>query len=126
MKIAIFLLSTAAFACQAWAGEATPNLPPAEAVARVLREAPSIRAAAAQLRVEEANRSRLEAGPHEWALRLGGQKLRTLPANAAEQSFNEWNAALERPIRLPGKGALDNEIGAAGVRSEERRVGKEC
>lgn len=123
MKIAIFLLSTAAFGCQAWAGEATPNLPPAEAVARVLREAPSIRAAAAQLRVEEANRSRLEAGPHEWALRLGGQKLRTLPANAAEQSFNEWNAALERPIRLPGKGALDAEIGAAGVAVAETGLG---
>ncbi len=114
MKIALFLLSTAIFA-SAQAAEPMPNLPSEAVVVRVLRESPAIQAAAAQVRAEEANRRRLEAGPHEWSVRLGSQQRKTLPANASEQSFNEWNAAIERPLRLPGKGALDTELGTAGV-----------
>ena len=114
MKLAFFLLSTAIFA-SAQAATPTPDLPSPEIVARILRETPAIQAAAAQLRSEEANRRRLEAGPHEWSVRLGSQQRKTLPANATEQNFNEWNAAVERPLRLPGKGALDSEIGVAGV-----------
>ena len=113
MKITLFLLSTAAIT--AWAAEPTPGLPPAEIVARVLRNSPAVQAAASQIRVEESNRSRLEAGPHEWNLRLGGQQRRYQPATGAEGQFNEWNAAIERPLRLPGKSALDAELGASGV-----------
>lgn len=114
MKIALFLLSTAVVG-HALAGEPTPDLPSAEIVARVLREAPAIRAAGAQVRAEEANRQRLEAGSHEWNLRLGGQQRKVLPGNGADERYGEWNAALERALRLPGKAALDADIGAAGV-----------
>lgn len=93
----------------------TALLPPETAVARILRTHPGIRAAAAHLTAEEAQRRRLDSGPHEWSLKFAGQQRRTLPANAADQHFNEWNAALERPMRLPGKAALDRELGNAGV-----------
>ncbi|HMW53584.1 MAG TPA: hypothetical protein PKD33_15965, partial [Rhodocyclaceae bacterium] len=101
------------------AGAAAPAdtaiLPPDAAVARVLRAQPAIQAAVSQIRAEEATRRRLEAGPYEWALRLGGQqRLTRLPATP-EERFTEWNAALERPLRLPGKAAADAETGAAGV-----------
>lgn len=112
------LLATLLIA-QAPAGAAasadTAILPPDAAVARVLQAQPAIQAAVSQIRAEEAARRRLEAGPYEWALRLGGQqRLTRLPATP-EERFTEWNAALERPLRLPGKAAADAETGAAGV-----------
>lgn len=103
--------------------EPTPDLPPAEVVARVLRGNPGIQAAASQIRVEEANRTRLEAGSYEWSVRLGAQQRRVSPATASDDHFNEWNAALERPLRLPGKAGLDAELGAAGVSLAETAYG---
>lgn len=97
------------------AAESTPNLPPAEIVARILGANPSVQAAGSQVRAEEANRRRLEAGHYEWSLRLGGQQRKVTPASGLNERYNEWNAAVERPLRLPGKAALDAQIGAAGV-----------
>lgn len=106
-----------------FAGEATPNLPPSEIVARVLLANPSVQAASGQIRVEEANRDRLEAGQYEWNVRLGAQQRRFAPATGPDERFNEWNAAIERPLRLPGKGSLDSELGAAGVALAETAHG---
>lgn len=97
------------------AAEPTPNLPPAEIVARVLTANPTVQAAGSQVRAEEANRTRLESGPYEWNLKFGGQQRKVIPSNGTNERYNEWNAAIERPLRLPGKGALDAQIGAAGV-----------
>jgi outer membrane protein TolC len=102
---------------------ATPNLPPAEIVIRVLRANPLVQAAGSNLQAEEANRSRLEAGQYEWSVRLGGQQRKTNPNNNPNERFSEWNAALERPLRLPGKAALDAELGAAGVALAETAQG---
>lgn len=102
---------------------ATPNLPPAEIVIRVLRANPLVQAAGSNLQAEEANRSRLEAGQYEWNVRLGGQQRKTNPNNNPNERFSEWNAALERPLRLPGKAALDAELGAAGVALAETAQG---
>ena len=101
----------------------TPDLPPTEVVARVLRGNPGVQAAASQIRVEEANRTRLEAGAYEWSVRLGAQQRRVSPVAASSDRFNEWNAALERPFRLPGKAGLDAELGAAGVSLAETAYG---
>ena len=110
--IALLLLTLSAGVL---AEESLPNLPPSDVVARVLRANPGVQAAGSQLQAEEANRSRLEAGPYEWSIRLGGQQRKSEPLGAPGERFNEWNAALERPLRLAGKAALDAEIGAAGV-----------
>lgn len=99
----------------AMAGETFPNLPPSEVVGRVLTTHPGVQAAGSQVRVEEANRTRLEAGHYEWNVRLGGQQRRTTPASGPNESYTEWNAAIERPLRLPGKASLDAKLGAAGV-----------
>ena len=107
----------------ALAAAPAPDLPPDEVVARVLRGNPGVQAATSQIRVEEANRSRLEAGSYEWNVRLGGQQRRVRPASAGDEQFNEWNAAIERPLRLPGKGALDAELGAGGVALAETAYG---
>jgi len=107
----------------AQAAEPTPNLPPAEIVSRVLRANPSVQAAGSHLQAEEANRSRLQAGQYEWNVRLGGQQRKTNPGTGPNERFTEWNAALERPLRLPGKAALDAELGAAGVALAETAHG---
>ncbi len=99
----------------AQADETMPLLPPGEVVAKVLRTMPGVLASDSIVGAEEANRRRLEAGDHEWSLRLGGQRRRSNPPATQEENFGEWNAALERPLRLPGKATDDAELGAAGV-----------
>ena len=122
MKILVFILCTAASLAAA-AEEATPALPPADAVVRVLLANPSVQAANSQLRAEEANRDRLEAGPHEWSVRLGGQQRRVTPSSSANERFNEWNAALERPLRLPNKANTDSALGESGIALAETARG---
>ncbi len=117
-KLILLLLTTlgqSAFALETTSQELTPNLPPADIVAQVLRANANVQAAGANVRAEEANRSRMEAGHYEWNLRLGGQQRKVNPATGPDERYNEWNAALERPLRLPGKGTLDSRLGAAGV-----------
>lgn len=104
--LALWLVSTAAAAD--W-----PGLPPDETVRRMFDERPETRAAASELAVGSAQRERLLAGPYEWTLRLGGQQRRSAPPEAERQRFGEWNSALERPFRLPGKAGLDGELGDA-------------
>ena len=126
MKSTLFILLVG-IASQTLAAELPPEtlsgLPPTDIVARVLREHPDVQAAAGQIRVEDAHRQRLEAGSHEWNIRLGGQQRRSRSSSNPEEHFNEWNAALERPLRLPGKAALDGRLGAAGVALAETAYG---
>lgn len=103
----------------AWAAD-YPDLPPAAQVTQALRAHPVVRAAAAGVRVEEANRDRLDAGPHEFALRLATQQRRDRPA---EQRYRDHEIGIERAIRLPGKAALDAGIGAAGVAEAQFALG---
>lgn len=105
------------------ATETLPNLPPTTAVIQVLRAQPLVQAADSQIQVETANRKRLEAGNHEWSLRLGGQQRKATPNGSPNERFTEWNAALESPLRLPGKAALDAEIGNLGVSLAETAHG---
>lgn len=94
-------------------------LPPEAAVSATLRNHPRIREADAFIAGETAQRAALIAGPHEWTVRFGGQQRRSDEPGLPEQHYREWNVALERPLRLFGKGELDAAIGAAGVASAE-------
>lgn len=118
LAIAILAPAGAAFAA-----EPLPWLPAAPLVEKFLRAAPSVLATGSLLQAEEANRVRLEAGEYEWNLRLGGQQRRSNPPGAVEERFREWNAAIERPLRLPGKAGADAALGAAGVAIAESAHG---
>jgi outer membrane protein TolC len=90
---------------------AEPGLPPEEAVASALLDHPSVVAAHARL---EAARARAEAtakGAHEFTVQ-GSYVRRDVNGGAA---FDEFDAQLSRPIRLPGKARLDREIGTQGT-----------
>jgi outer membrane protein TolC len=90
-----------------------PDLPPAAIVDKVFDQYPPVLAAKSGIRLEQANRQRLEAGPHETTLRLMGQQrdVRTSPS----QLYNEWGVGVERAFRLPGKSSLDAQLGEQGV-----------
>jgi len=95
------------------AADADPSdLPPAAQIEQALHGHPMVRAAEAGVRAEEAQRARLEAGPHEFALTLSGQRRRDDPVG---RTYREHEVGVERAIRLPGKAALDAELGAVGV-----------
>ncbi len=100
-----------------WAAPA--DLPDARSVLAALDNHPQVRAAEARLRAAQAEHGRLRAGSHEFGLRLNVQRR----AVNAGPDHHEWEAAIERGLRLPGKGRLDERIGALGVEEAEARVG---
>ncbi|MDT3736447.1 MAG: TolC family protein [Denitratisoma sp.] len=97
----------------------TPDLPPRAVVASVLAGHPDVLAAKSGVRYEESNRSRLEAGEHEFSVSVGSARRRT----DTSRSLNEWDVAVERPIRLPGKARLDGELGELGVAQAQSSLG---
>lgn len=111
------VIFSAQSACAAEDAFAYPSdLPPLDQALTAIRQAPMAQAAYAMIDAENANRDRLEAGPHEWGIRVESQRRRVDAAPASSpQRYGEWRAALERPLRLPGKAAIDTEIGAQGV-----------
>lgn len=90
-----------------------PDLPPLQMVVKSMAINPTVLGAQAGIKAEQANQSRLEAGSYEYSVKLGAQQ-RSVYTNPS-QRFNEWDVALERPIRLPGKAAIDSELGKQGV-----------
>ncbi len=90
-----------------------PDLPAGDAVDKALGQYLPVLTARSGIRLEQANSRRLQAGPHETALRLSGQQrdVRTAPS----QQFNEWGVGVERAFRLPGKSALDSQIGEQDI-----------
>jgi hypothetical protein len=89
-----------------------PDLPPLPMVVQAMESYPAVLAAKSGIKVEEANRSRLEAGSYEYNVRLGSQR-RT--ETALNQRYKEWEMNVERPFRLPGKASLDEALGKQGV-----------
>lgn len=66
---------------------------------------------------QEAEGRRLQAGPHEWNLGLTRQQRRIQtpdPVTGATR-YNEWDASLQRGIRLPGKAQTDEALAHAGI-----------
>ncbi len=90
---------------------ADPGLPPVDAVTQALDEHPSVTAARARLEAACARADGLRKGPHEFTVQ-GSYTRRDVNGGAA---FDEYDAQLSRPIRLPGKARLDREIGLYGT-----------
>ncbi|MBS1191911.1 MAG: outer rane efflux protein [Rhodocyclaceae bacterium] len=97
-----------------------PDLPPAPAVEKALRAHPAVRAAQAGVAVGQARRDEIAAGPHEFNVRLEGQRRREVPVDT-----NYWEHAvgIERPLRLPGKAAKDEALGEATLEQSHNAYG---
>lgn len=99
---------------------AYPDLPPPSQVESALGSNVNVMTAETGVKVEQANQRRWEAGSHEFSMRLGTARRQVVNA---EQRLREWDVALERPVRLPGKSGIDADIGAAGVQRAEFALG---
>lgn len=98
-----------------------PDLPSAQTVDKVFSQYPPVLVAKSGIRLEQANRQRLDAGPHETTLRLTGQQrdVRTSPS----EQFNEWEVGIERAFRMPGKSTLDSQLGEQGIAQAQLAYG---
>lgn len=90
---------------------AESGLPPAETVQRALDEHPSVIAAHARLEAAQARADALRKGSAEFTVQ-GSYTRRDVIGGS---QFDEYDAQLSRPFRLPGKARLDREIGLYGT-----------
>lgn len=109
------LLSTAVHAAPE-----VPGLLPTSVARPLLEHDPSVSAARALLEAARLEAGILERSPYEWTVRLSSQR-RSLETGPR---YNEWNATIEKPWRLPAKAAADGNLGQANVAEAEARLGE--
>lgn len=96
-----------------------PGLPPSDRAVGVLSQQPRVLEAQAMLDAAKSKAAALKAGSHEWTARAGLQNRSV--KNGTDS--REWETALERAIRLPGKARLDGSLGQSLVQQSEFAVG---
>lgn len=94
------------------------DLPPVERVNEALDNHPTVKAASARVEAARAREGMLRKGSHEATI-AGSYIRRTVER---EGGYNEFDATLSRPFRLPGKTALDRKSGALGVEVAENQM----
>ncbi|RZI40087.1 TolC family protein [Herbaspirillum sp. HC18] len=97
-----------------------PGLLPTPIARALLEQDPRVAAARAGLEVARHDAAILDQSPHEWTAKVAGQR-RALESGPR---YREWNAGIERTIRLPGKAAADRDLGKATVEESEARYGE--
>lgn len=91
---------------------------PDAAVLEAIETHPRTRAADARVEAARQHAGALRAGPHEFSL-SGDYGRRSVQG---EGDFNEYSVMVERPVRLPGKGALDRKSGELGIAAAQLRA----
>lgn len=100
--------------------EQFPDLPHEAQVAAALAGDPGVQAALSGVDFERAQSRALSAGSYEFTLRADAARRRV---NDPHDTYGEWSMALERPVRLPGKAALDRQLGSQGVKVAQAGAG---
>lgn len=93
------------------------DLPPGDAVARWLKTDPTVQEAGFGQSIAGHEAGMLRASPNEWTLRATGQRREYETGTRSR----EWNAGVERTVRLPGKRVLDKRLGESGIAVAEAR-----
>lgn len=115
MAKSLFLMVALCAGTAAWAGD---GLPDPAMVAEALDQHPLVAAARARVAAAEADGRAIAKGTHEFTL-TGSVNRRTVDR---EGQFTEYDALLTRPVRLPGKAALDRDIAAHGLDAARNRA----
>jgi outer membrane protein TolC len=97
---------------------AEPGLPPDAAVAEALDNHPTVVAARARVGAARADAQGLAAGSQEVTAQGTIQRRDVRGVGMVP----EYDLQFTRPIRLPGKGALDRRAGAAGIVAADNRA----
>lgn len=120
LSIALLTASGAVLAAEA---VNPPGLLPTQIARPLLERDPAVASVRAGLNVASQEADILDKSPYEWTTKLSGQRRATsYPGNSA--NYNEWNAGIERTIRLHGKAAADRRIGGATVEEARARYGE--
>lgn len=120
MKLLSSLLVTL-FVTPALAGEMNyPDLPPHAQVDAALDNHINVLTAATGIKIEQVNQRKWNSGNYEFSLRAGTSQRKIATPG---QSLNEWDVAIERPLRLPNKMLIDGDIGEEGVNRAEQALG---
>lgn len=93
------------------------DLPSRDAVARWLAADPTAREADIGRTTASHEAGMLRASPNEWTVTATGQRRHY----DLGQTSREWNAGLERTVRMPGKRALDTRLGEGTIAIAEAR-----
>lgn len=120
MKTHLLLISLCSLAFSAQAAPDAPGLLPTQIARPLLEQDPSVSAARANLEAARLEAGLLDGSPYEWHAKLASQR-RTLQEGPASQ---EWNAGIERALRLPGKAQADRNIGKATIEEAQARYGE--
>ncbi len=99
-----------------------PDLPPHQQVDVALDSHVNVLNAHSQLQIEKVTQRRRESGEHEFTVRGGAYKDHLIDASG-NNSYRDWEVAIERPFRLPNKMLIDSEIGAEAVARGENGLG---
>jgi outer membrane protein TolC len=100
------------------ASEASPpDLPSRDAVANWLAADPAAREAEIGRSTASHEAGMLRASPNEWTVKATGQR-REYDMGGTSR---EWDAGIERTVRLPGKRALDTRLGEGTIAIAEAR-----
>jgi outer membrane protein TolC len=97
---------------------AEPGLPPEAAVMEALDTHPSVLAARARITAARAEARGLAVGPQEVWTQFTFHSRDV----ASTGTVPEYALEVTRPIRLPGKGALDRKVGAAAIDAADNRA----
>ncbi len=109
-KTVLSLLCLAAFPALA------SDLPPEIEAMKAITNAPMVKESEAGVDMESANDAKFKSGPYEYNVLMTGDRRKD---EALRQTLSEWSIQVARPIRLPGKAALDREIGKKGLSTAE-------
>lgn len=116
--LSLFILTLSAPALAAETGY--PDLPPHAQVDAALDSHINVLTATSGVKIEQVNQRKWNSGNYEFNLRTGMARRKI---DALGQNLNEWDVAIERPIRLPNKMIIDSDIGAEGVNRAQQALG---
>jgi outer membrane protein TolC len=117
----VFALLFASYGIPVIAAESNyPDLPSHRQVDEALNNHINVLNAETGIKIEQANQRKWQSGNYEYNVRAGTSKRKVgLP----DQTLNEWDVTIERPLRLPNKMLIDGDIGDEVVNRAEQALG---
>lgn len=114
-------LMLGAWASLAAAASVPADLPSTAAARPLIEQDAGVVEARRALEAAGHGAAALRASPYEWTTRLSGQQRRIGSGSATSK---EWNAALERTLRIGGKAAIDARLADAELVIARAHIGE--
>lgn len=96
------------------------NILPTPLVVSMLNADPRVASARASVDAALQEAGIIRRSPYEWIVTATGQQRRV----DAGPNYNEWNAEVQKTLRLPGKTSADQNIGSATIQLADASYGE--